>query len=274
MGGYLALLRPGNGVVAAAAVAAGAVAAGGQQAVLGGPAPQVAAACAAAFCFVGAGNALNDYFDRDIDKEAHPKRPIPSGRVAPRAALAVAGVLFGVSLALGLWISLAALVLVGTSAALMVGYELALKARGLPGNLAIGYLSGITFYFGGLVLAKPWVVVPLFALAVLATLGRELAKDIEDMGADTSRRTFPQRRGATAAAWLSIVFTVGAVGLSPWPYVVGTLGVAYLAVIAAADATLMYAASRVRAESGRSQRFSKAGMALATAAFAIGGWFA
>jgi len=274
VGGALALLRPGNGAVAAAAVAAGAVAAGGPDAVLGPVAPQVGAACAAAFAFVGAGNALNDYLDREIDRTAHPQRPIPSGRVPARAALAASAALFGASLALGLWISLPALLLVASSAALMVGYELALKSRGLPGNLAIGYLSGITFYFGGLVLGEPWAVVPLFALALLSTVGRELAKDIEDMGADTGRRTFPQARGASAAARASTAFTVGAVALSPWPYLAGTLGVAYLPAIAAADATFMYAAWRVPREAGRSQRLSKAGMALATLAFAAGGWFA
>lgn len=270
--GILALLRPGNGVVAAAAVAAGAIAAGGPDAVLGGPAPQVAAACGAAFCFVGAGNALNDYYDREIDKQGHPDRPIPSGNVAPSTARAVAVALFAASLVLGFWISLAGLALVATSATVMVGYEVALKARGLPGNLAIGYLSGITFYFGGLVLGNEWAVVPLFGLALLATLGRELAKDIEDMDADKTRRTFPQARGATAAAGASIAFTVGAVVLSPWPFFAGTLGLPYLVAIAAADATFMYAAFLVRRESGRSQRFSKVGMAVATLSFAVGGW--
>jgi geranylgeranylglycerol-phosphate geranylgeranyltransferase len=258
--------------VAAAAVAAGAVAAAGPDAVLGATQGAVAAACGAAFSFVGAGNALNDYLDREIDKQGHPDRPIPSGRVRPGAARALSGGLFAVALTLGLYVSVAGFVLVATSALIMIAYEVALKARGLPGNFAIGYLSGITFYFGGLVLAKPWAVVPLFGLAVLATVGRELAKDIEDMGADATRRTFPQAHGATKAAALSAAFTAGAVVLSPWPYFAGTMGLPYLAVIAAADATFMYAALRVRAESGRSQRLSKVAMAVATLAFALGGW--
>jgi len=87
MGGFLALLRPGNGVVASAAVLAGALAGAGPPAVEGTTLVRVALGCAAAFCFIGAGNALNDFFDREIDKKAHPDRPIPSGRVTPRAAL-------------------------------------------------------------------------------------------------------------------------------------------------------------------------------------------
>ncbi|PKM92058.1 MAG: digeranylgeranylglyceryl phosphate synthase, partial [Euryarchaeota archaeon HGW-Euryarchaeota-1] len=38
-------------------------------------------AAAAIFLFSSAGNVLNDYFDREIDKINHPERPIPSNRV-------------------------------------------------------------------------------------------------------------------------------------------------------------------------------------------------
>ncbi|MFL6115495.1 MAG: SCO3242 family prenyltransferase [Catenulispora sp.] len=38
-----------------------------------------------------AGMALNDYADREIDAKERPHRPIPSGRIAPRTALRIAG---------------------------------------------------------------------------------------------------------------------------------------------------------------------------------------
>lgn len=38
-------------------------------------------------CLFSAGMALNDYFDRKIDLQERPKRPIPSGRVSPSLAL-------------------------------------------------------------------------------------------------------------------------------------------------------------------------------------------
>lgn len=55
---------------------------------------------AASVCLYWSGMALNDYADRDVDAEERPGRPIPSGRVAPRTALAVATVLSGAGLAL------------------------------------------------------------------------------------------------------------------------------------------------------------------------------
>ncbi|NDL57662.1 SCO3242 family prenyltransferase [Phytoactinopolyspora mesophila] len=45
-----------------------------------------------------AGMALNDYADRDLDKHERPERPIPSGRVTPGEALALAAGLTGAGL--------------------------------------------------------------------------------------------------------------------------------------------------------------------------------
>lgn len=274
MGGFLALLRPGNGVVASAAVVAGALAGSGPSALEGTPLLRVALGCAAAFSFIGAGNALNDFFDREIDKKGHPERPVPSGRVTPRAALTVSAALFAVALAIGAYLSPGALAVVATSALIMMAYEKGLKAAGLPGNAAIAYLSGITFLFGGVVVGAPYAALPLAALAFLASLGREVAKDIEDMEADADRRTLPQRVGVRRAGLVSAAGTAAAVALSPVPFFpLGQFGILYLAVIGAADATFIYAASVVGASPGRSQRLSKVGMALATLAFAVGGWF-
>jgi geranylgeranylglycerol-phosphate geranylgeranyltransferase len=68
---------------------------------------------------------------------------------------------------------------------------------------------------------------------------------------------------------------LAAVVLSPIPfYPLGVFGLAYLPLIAMADATFIYGASLLRSSPARSQRMSKVGMALATLAFAVGGWLA
>lgn len=48
---------------------------------------------AASACLYAAGMALNDYADRELDAVERPERPIPSGRVTARGALATASVL-------------------------------------------------------------------------------------------------------------------------------------------------------------------------------------
>ncbi|KQX14908.1 hypothetical protein ASC82_06515 [Streptomyces sp. Root431] len=59
-----------------------------------------ASLAAASVCLYWSGMALNDYADRDVDAKERPGRPIPSGRVTPRTALAVATALTGAGLAL------------------------------------------------------------------------------------------------------------------------------------------------------------------------------
>ncbi|MFY1698799.1 SCO3242 family prenyltransferase [Solwaraspora sp. WMMA2101] len=73
-------------------VVAGAAAAGG----LG---PRTAGLAGASVCLYWAGMAANDWADRELDAVERPTRPIPSGRVAPGTALAVAAGLTTASLA-------------------------------------------------------------------------------------------------------------------------------------------------------------------------------
>jgi hypothetical protein len=49
-----------------------------------------AALAGSSVCLYWAGMALNDYADREVDSKERPGRPIPSGRVSPGTALAVA----------------------------------------------------------------------------------------------------------------------------------------------------------------------------------------
>lgn len=51
-------------------------------------------------CLYWAGMALNDYADATVDSVERPERPVPSGRIPRRAALAVAGGLTAAGLGL------------------------------------------------------------------------------------------------------------------------------------------------------------------------------
>lgn len=59
----------------------------------GGPLGRRLAMPISSACLYWAGMALNDWADRDLDAVERPERPIPSGRVSPRTALATAGAL-------------------------------------------------------------------------------------------------------------------------------------------------------------------------------------
>ncbi|MGP3756259.1 UbiA family prenyltransferase [Streptomyces sp. IBSNAI001] len=91
------------------------------------PGRGTALAVGASLCLYEAGMALNDWADREEDAVDRPHRPIPSGRVAPGAALAAAGVLTAAGLALAARAGRPALVVASGLAATVWAYDLRLK---------------------------------------------------------------------------------------------------------------------------------------------------
>ncbi len=223
--------------------------------------------------FTAGGNSLNDYFDRETDKHAHPKRPIPSGELTPREVVYASAVLFALAFATSLAITLWSILIVVTSIIVMLAYELRLKAAGIAGNVSIGWLTGALFLLGGAAVGGLGLAWILAALALLATLGREIVKDIQDMEADkASRRTLPMRIGVEGAGVVAAVSFVAAVALSPLPYLGGLLNsIWYIPVVAAADGIFIYCALILFKNPERGQNVAKLAMAVALVAFLVGG---
>jgi 4-hydroxybenzoate polyprenyltransferase len=102
-------------------VVAGAAAAG----VLG---PRTAGLACSSVCLYWAGMAANDWADRELDAVERPERPIPSGRISPRAALGVAAGLTAAGLIVaGLAGGRRALAVSAPLAAAVWAYDLRLK---------------------------------------------------------------------------------------------------------------------------------------------------
>ena len=224
--------------------------------------------------FTAAGNAYNDYSDREIDKKAHPERPIPSGAVSPRSAAGTAVVLFIPSVVLSFLVSPWSIAIVTTSIFVMIAYETWLKAEGLAGNLAISWLTGALFLFGGAAVGRLELAWILAALAFLATLGREIVKDIQDIEGDRgARTTLPMRIGVRSAGVFGSVAFVAAVALSPLPYLLDMLSAWYLLAVLAADAIFIYAAVIHFRNPEKGQKMAKLAMLVALVAFLLGGVF-
>ncbi|MFG2840920.1 SCO3242 family prenyltransferase [Streptomyces zaomyceticus] len=81
----------------------------------------------ASTCLYWAGMALNDYTDREVDAEERPHRPLPSGRISPRAALATATALTGAGLAAAAADGPDSLAVAVPLAATVWAYDLSLK---------------------------------------------------------------------------------------------------------------------------------------------------
>lgn len=274
MAGLLRLARPLNCVMSAVGVWIGGVVAVGASAWAEFASPLILASGAAAL-FTAGGNALNDIYDRETDALNHPERPLPSGQMAVATAKAVAAAAFVFAAILAVFVNLGALAVVGLNAGLMFAYEASLKARGAPGNAVIAFLVASLFLFAGVAVFRSSVdplvrAGVLSALAFLATLGREVTKDIEDMRGDVDRRTIPQRIGARRAGHVAAAALVLGVVLSFLPLYYGVLLLGYAALVIPADGMFIYAAFHSVANPARSQRVTKYGMIIALAAFLAG----
>jgi geranylgeranylglycerol-phosphate geranylgeranyltransferase len=237
---------------------------------------EILAASLVVFLFTGAGNALNDYLDRDIDRLNHPERPIPAGMASPKNAIIFSAVLFSISVIMGLWLSLYCMLLILFNLAIMLAYEFKAKAQGLPGNLMISWLTASLFLFGGLSVLDiyPGIMEPvlfMFLLSFFATLGREIAKDIEDVEGDIGRNTLPMRIGIKNARHVSVIAFLIGIGLSPLPYFFGTFGFYYLVTVLFADAIFIYGACVLSQNPGKTSESAKLAMMLSLVAFLLGG---
>ncbi len=231
------------------------------------------------FLFTGAGNALNDYLDKDIDKKNHPKRPIPSGKIDAKNALYLSIILFSMAFVFGLMINILAFMIVLINLAIMLAYEFKTKNLGLIGNLSISWLSASLFLFGGLAILNSfsselepiWL---LFSLAFFATLAREIIKDIQDVKGDVGRTTLPKKIGIKNAGNIAMISLIVAMIISPLPYVLDMFSYPYLIVIMLADAIFLYSVYIIRASPGKAAKFTKHAMMIALLAFIVGGFIA
>lgn len=265
---YLRLFRFGNGAMGIIGVIIGAFLAAGTGIV--DYAANIAIACAVVVSFMAGGNALNDYIDREIDKIGHPERPLPRGEITPRAALlcGIGGLAAAclISLLMG---SLFSAAMVTVAAVLMVSYEVYLKKTGFMGNLEIAILTGMIFLYGGSVVDNIEGNLVFAVMAMLVSVGREIAKDVEDMDSDAGRRTLPMIVGTKKASLIAAVFYIAGPVLSIYPIAVDAFKPLYCTVFAA-DAMFIYCALILFKDAHKSQKYAKYAMLVALAAFILG----
>jgi geranylgeranylglycerol-phosphate geranylgeranyltransferase len=259
---WLEILRPFNCLMAGAAAIIGLLIAGGfdsETSVL---------VFLAVFMITGAGNAINDYYDREIDAVNRPARPLPSKRISPRGALSYSILLFAVGSILAVLVDQLCLAVAASNSFLLFFYARNLKAMPLAGNLCVAYLTGSTFLFGGAAYGLAGMEANLVpaGLSFLATMSREIAKDIEDVEGDRKggARTLPILAGEKVSAALAAAFALAGVALSYLP----AFGTPYLAIVTAADIFLLVSVWKIaRCDASGSQRALKIGMAVALLAF-------
>ncbi len=221
-----------------------------------------------------AGNIFNDYFDIESDIKNKPKRPIPSGRIREREAMVFGIILAVLGILAAYNLNTSALVLAGANLAILYAYS-RMKETTPFGNFIVAYLAGSVFLFGGLAagsIDKVWI---LSLLSGLATLAREITKDIEDVKGDKFRKTtLATYYGDKIAGIVGGIVLVIAIFLSILPLKMHFFSTNYLYVIFVADCIFAYCAYRLVAEPAKyasdNARLEKIGMLVALMAFIAG----
>lgn len=274
--GYITITRPANAVMAGIATVVAYIVATGT----------LVTAAILLFLVVtlitAAGNVINDYCDAEIDAVNRADRPIPSGAVPRTKAAWYAGLLFCAGIAIAIFTNPLCLALAVVNTLLLVAYAARLKGVPVAGNIAVAYLSGSMFLFGGAFAGTGGLIrlVPIAVMTFLAMMARELLKDAEDVEGDRAggALTLPIQIGVKKTAAWAFAFTLlsAVASLSPviwWgiPYVI-LIGLVDLALIAAAFRALSCETPACVRDSGASSAL-KYGMFASLVVFVIGAVF-
>ncbi len=221
------------------------------------------------FCFIAGGNSLNDYVDVEIDRTAHPTRPIPSGQLTAIQARNIGvGMLVLSALLSLLTMDPYSIAIVIIAVILMFSYEMYSKQRGLIGNITIAVMSGMVFLLAGALVGDWTANIAVGGMAALVTVGREISKDIEDMDSDIGRRTLPMSIGVRNASIVASVFYIAGPVLSWYPLIQDPANYMYYSVILA-DIAFFYCAYKVFSDPHAAQKKAKIGMLFGLLAFIL-----
>jgi geranylgeranylglycerol-phosphate geranylgeranyltransferase len=174
--------------------------------------------CLSMVLLTAAGNADNDVCDLQADRVNHPGRPLPSGALRPEAVNLAAFALYALGVAAaGLASALHGILAAGMLLSLLA-YNRRFKAMPLLGNLVVSGLCATAIYFVEFP-GFPQATLPACVFAFLATLAREIVKDLEDAAGDRAAglRTYPLAAGESAARKSAFALVVALLALLPVP---------------------------------------------------------
>lgn len=235
------------------------------------PLPTSILLAATVFFVTAGGNAMNDACDGQSDRVNQKARPIPSGAVTRRAAMAIAVACLAGGAAASFGLSAWCAVICAVNIVLVIAYARWSKRLGIAKDLVVGYLVGSAVLFGAYEPAR--VDVPIVTLAVcaaLATTSRELLKDVEDKPGDfaAGARTLPIVLGDRPSYALAYLLLGLAVVIAGAPRLTGDMGAVYALVVCcgAVFFVLSWLAERPRAK----QLLVMAGSVVEMAAFWVG----
>lgn len=179
---------------------------------------------------------LNSYFDIEIDKIAHPARPVPSGKISPEKVLYFGVGMFAIAIVVALFVNIYYLLLTLLGVILFVLYETLIKKYGLIGNLLVAVVVPLACVAGGYIVNNPYPSYFLLILLFPQIFGGEIIRDVRDQQGDRlKRKTLPLQIGEKLALFIGLSIIFFTIFISPIPYLLQISGIWYLLGIGVAD---------------------------------------
>jgi protoheme IX farnesyltransferase len=197
---------------------------------------RVALTCVGGYLSAGGAGAVNHYWDRDIDARMRrtASRPVPSGRISPRAALRFGCTLAVLSfLLLSLTVNvLAASLALGGFVGYVGVYTMWLKRR-TPHNIVIGGAAGAIPPLVGWAATRgslSWTAVYLFAIVFYWTPPHFWALSLlmKDEYAEVGVPMMPVVRGEPETRRQILLYTLLLYAVTQLPFCAGAFGGIYL----------------------------------------------
>jgi len=168
-----------------------------------------------------ASNAINQYYDLEIDKINKPERVLPSGRMTVPQVMSFAWILYGICIVLGFLVSPTYptfLIVVLISAAFTWGYSappIRFKNNGILANIAMAVPRGFLMIVGGWVAIRPdaWADPTPWLIGLVVfifVIGAASTKDFADVEGDKKMgaNTVVVIHGFKKAGWIIAPFLV------------------------------------------------------------------
>ncbi len=222
--------------------------------VAGSPsASKIALTCLGGYLSAGGAGAVNHYWDRDIDARMTrtASRPIPAGRIAPRAALAFGFALAASSFALlSLTVNvLAASLALGGFVGYVGVYTMWLKRR-TPQNIVIGGAAGAVPPLVGWAATRgslSWTAIYLFAIVFYWTPPHFWALSLlmKEEYAKVGVPMMPVARGEKETRRQIVLYTLLLYAVSQLPFCTQAFGGIYLLVSMTLGAAFVVGALRL-----------------------------
>lgn len=192
--------------------------------------------------------AINDYFDREVDRVNKKMRPLVTGEISPRAALYITFASMAVGIAASVAINIYCTAIAVAFAVLALLYSYRLKEYPLVGNIYIGLSMAIPFAFGNYVVSvhANAAVMAVAVMILIAGTAREIDAAVRDYKGDLkirNARTLPIAIGTKAASAIAFAMYLAAISISIYLFMEldpFRHNLVYLPLIAVVDAMLVY----------------------------------